>query len=86
MLDPELRQRAILGGLRNMSNDIITRPRPRAQYIHYWRSVRKKIIETIPDLQDPGNLKGILGILDKYQSIKNQDSPSIARDILEYMK
>ena len=84
MLDPELRQRAIIGGLLGVTYDILERPRPRAQYIHYWRSLRKKILETIPDLEDPRVLKDLLGILQGYPKLKNSDSIGIATDMRSY--
>lgn len=36
-------ERAILGNLRGMSKECLEGKRPRAQYMHFWRDIKKKI-------------------------------------------
>jgi hypothetical protein len=36
-------ERAILGNLRGMSRECLEGKRPRAQYMHFWRDIKKKI-------------------------------------------
>lgn len=39
----EMASRALLGGLKNITQQCLTDQRPRAQYMHYYRSNNKKI-------------------------------------------
>jgi hypothetical protein len=84
----ELKARAIIGNIRNMSDDCLNRPRPRAQYIHFWRSIKKKIVATLPEIPE-GPLKVIVGdlgkILEAWPKPVNTDSPEISKACLDYL-
>lgn len=50
MYDPyftEMASRALLGDLRNITEMCLQDQRPRAQYMHYYRSNSKKILELL---------------------------------------
>ena len=84
----ELKARAIIGNIRNMSDDCLNRPRPRAQYIHFWRGIKKKIVTTLPEIPE-GPLKVIVGdlgkILEAWPKPVNSDSPAISKACLDYL-
>lgn len=84
----ELKARAIIGNIRNMSDDCLNRPRPRAQYIHFWRGIKKKIIATLPEISESPlktAVEGLGKILESWPKPVNSDSPEISRACLDYL-
>ena len=53
--ETELRSRALIGDLLNMSSDCLENLRPRAQYMHFYRAHFKKV----KDLLREGDWSGI---------------------------
>ena len=67
----ELRSRALIGDLLNMSSDCIENLRPRAQYMHFYRAHYKKVKELLregfweTDINS-GFKRILIGILEVY--------------------
>jgi hypothetical protein len=84
----ELKARAIIGNIRNMSDDCLNRSRPRAQYIHFWRGIKKKIVATLPEIPD-GSLRttveGLGKVLETWPKPVNSDSLEISKACLDYL-
>lgn len=86
----DLKSRAIIGNIRNMSSDCIERPRPRTQYMHFWRNTKKKLAEVLAEkgllcTQRREVLEGLSEILKEYEKPQNTDSPEISKKCLEYL-
>ena len=77
-----LKTRAIIGDIRNISDDCISRPRPRVQYMHLWRSIKKKIEEARSEEGDTDLLLKLKSVLDQYSKPTNSDAIEIAKKCL----
>ncbi len=92
----ELKAMAIIGNIRNMSQDCIERPRPRVQYIHFWRGIKKKLRETLSEMKSfrqstgseiplESDLIELSQILETWQKPTNSDSPEISKACLQWL-
>ena len=83
--------RAIIGNIRNMSMDCVQGIRPRAQYLHFWRSTKKKMIEVDSELSgDTSDLRratfyALKGVLDQYPNPTNKEAPEISEKCLQVL-
>ena len=86
----EYKARAIIGGLRNTVTDVLQGTRPKVQYIHFWRGVKRKLVETLEEALElreelPADLirklEASKRILDRYPRPVNSDSVAISVEL-----
>lgn len=80
---PEFSRRAILGTLRNTSQEDLSGVRPRAQYLHTYRRVAKEIRGLLRETPGDKLLKELLGMI---QGATKEVSKEISRKVWEKLK
>ncbi len=74
-----------------MSSDCISGVRPRTQYLHFWRDMKKKMAEVDTELSgdtsDPrrATFYALKGVLDSYKNPTNRDAPEISAKCLQIL-
>lgn len=89
----ELRSRALIGDLLNMSSDCIEDLRPRAQYMHFYRDHYKKIKsllrEGVWETEKTSPYKrvliGILGVYSEFPSATKENSMELSKKHLKVL-
>lgn len=88
MTDAELldyQYRAIIGNIRNTVYDILIRPRPRVQYLHFWRGTYRKLEALLRNPELQGERREVLEetrkIFREFPKLTNSDSEALAKEL-----